>query len=73
MANLNNGTIQTDVFDGQEKFNYYTAIPGAVGMSTPLSLDGMARMINDILYVPAELFELLGHEITVSGDTMTIK
>ncbi len=73
VANLNNGTIQTDVFDGQEKFNYYTAIPGAVGMSTPLSLDGMARMINDILYVPAELFELLGHEITVSGDMMTIK
>lgn len=73
IANLNNGEIQTDVYDGQELFNYYTAIPGAVGMSAPLSLDGRTRMLDDILYVPAELFEMLGHEVSVSGDTMTIK
>ena len=73
VANINNGKIQTSLYDGQESFNYTTAIPGAVGMSTPVSLDGMTRMMNDILYVPAELFEMLGHTVTVSGDTMTIK
>lgn len=75
VANLNNGQIQTDIFDGQEQFVYSTAIPGAVGMSAPtqLEFDGRTRMFDDILYVPAELFEMLGHEVSVDGDTMTIK
>ena len=73
VANINNGQIQTSLYDGQESFNYTTAIPGAVGMSKPVSLDGMTRMMNDILYVPAELFEMMGHEVSVSGNMMTIK
>ena len=70
---LTNGEIQTDLTVGLDSYYYATAIPGMVGMSAPTSFGAAPEWQQDGIYVPADLFDMLGATVSVSGDTMKIK
>lgn len=54
---LDNGEVNTTVYLGAD--SYYTASSKAIGMSAPESLGAAAETVDNVTYVPAELFSLL--------------
>lgn len=59
-VNLDNGSMQTDLSIGQDKYLVYVSEDsGAIGMSAPFSLGAAPTVINGLTYVPVELFRVL--------------
>lgn len=72
-VNLNNGTVQTRVYNGVDSYYYATALEGMVGMSKPEPL-GAAMYFRGgwTAYAPAALFELLGASVAVDDGVLSI-
>lgn len=70
---LTNGKIQTNLTIGKDSYYYSTAVTGMVGMSAPTSFGAAPEWRQDGIYVPADLFDMLGATVTIDGDTMEIK
>lgn len=56
-ASLDNGEVKTTVSLGLD--SYYKASSQAIGLTAPVSYGAAPVLIDDLTYVPAELFELL--------------
>lgn len=70
---LTNGKIQTNLTVGLDSYFYSTALSGMVGMIAPVSFGAAPEWQKDGIYVPADLFDMLGATVTINGNTMTIK
>ncbi len=69
-AKLDNGSINTTVYIGND--SYYMASSTAIGMSAPTSLGAAPEIINDVAYVPTDLFEILFCTVEYDGNNVYI-
>ena len=70
---VDNGTLQTRVVIGQDRYTLTTSRDGLVGMSAPFSLGAPPYVANGVTYVPVALFDaLLGEGAVTVTDSGTI-
>ena len=75
-VNINDGTMQSDLTIGENRYQVYTAVDDMVGMSGPFSLGSAPVLVGNKTYVPVELFvPLFGNDpatVVVENNTVTI-
>lgn len=70
---LDDGITNTTIYIGKDV--YYTASSFAIGMSAPSPIGAAPVLVNDLTFVPVEMFKILnGNDgVTVNGTEITIE